>query len=366
MGSGRAAAVTDLFTRGPVTTFLQLARTGELRARTVADPARRSDHSEQTRLEVLRLLVTACGAEDYADLPPQINPQSKPVVATRPRTLFRSQLTTLADQAGAPRGRVRMLAMGAVVCDTGLRAGELCARTVEDLAPTLEELRVVRRPQGWSESEAYTELLPLSGLSRAALRRWLPERHDLLTAVGGTATALWVSLKPNHHGGRAVPAGTPLEPRGLAREWTRAVDDTNGQLAGEPSWEPLPRRMEQLRRGVTPKGTAAPMQADAERAAVLLDAVAARARALAALHREGETDSTAGLQARIEVRQAVREAWAEGIEHAVQLSVLAEAGLPDTASLAAAGWEPVLLAAIERDRGWGRPSKAATAQASHT
>ncbi|WP_405443108.1 hypothetical protein OG373_36975 [Streptomyces avidinii] len=43
----------------------------------------------------------------------------------------------------------------------------------------------------------------------------------------------------------------------------------------------------------------------------------------------------------------------------MQLQVLADAGLPDTASLAAAGWEPVLLDAIDRGQVWGRPSKAA-------
>ncbi|MFE5519896.1 hypothetical protein ACFQ9Q_19550 [Streptomyces virginiae] len=41
----------------------------------------------------------------------------------------------------------------------------------------------------------------------------------------------------------------------------------------------------------------------------------------------------------------------------MQLSALADVGLPDTVSLAAAGWEPVRLDAI--DRGQGRPSRAA-------
>lgn len=117
--------------------------------------------------------------------------------------------------------------------------------------------------------------------------------------------------------------------------------------------------MEQLRRGVEPDAIRAPMMPDAEKAAVLLDDVAARGRALAELRRAGEEGGTAGLQARIAVRQAVRDAWAEGIEHTVQLSTLAEAGLLDTASLAGAGWEPVLLDAIDRGQGWGRPSKAA-------
>ncbi|MEV5950397.1 hypothetical protein [Streptomyces sp. NPDC051993] len=121
--------------------------------------------------------------------------------------------------------------------------------------------------------------------------------------------------------------------------------------------------MEQLRRGVKPTAVRAPIVPDAEKAAVLLDDVAARGRALAELRRAGEENSTAELQARIAVRQAVRDAWAEGIEHTVQLSTLADAGLPDTASLAAAGWEPVLLASIDRGQGWGRPSRATAAGA---
>lgn len=355
------AGIRKVFAAEPVEVYLRLARTGQLRVRKAADPSRGSDNSEQTRLEVLKLLVTACGAEDFAELPPQPDPPSKSPVAKRPRSLLRTQLTDLADSPDATTGQLRMLAVGAVVCDTGIRAGEMCTRTVEDLSPTLEELRVVRRPQGWSQSEAFTELLTLSGLSRAALKRWLPERQQLLERVGGTATALWVSLHGNHHDGQTVPAGTPLMPRGLARAWTRAVAETNVEMAGQPSWEPLPTRMEQLRRGVKPTAVQAPMMPDAEKAAVLLDDVAARGRALAELRRAGEEGGTAELQARIAVRQAVRDAWAEGIEHTVQLSTLADAGLPDTASLAAAGWEPVLLDAIDRGQGWGRPSKAAAA-----
>ncbi|MFG2487858.1 hypothetical protein ACGFSI_34555 [Streptomyces virginiae] len=149
--------------------------------------------------------------------------------------------------------------------------------------------------------------------------------------VGGTATALWVSLPGNHLLGQTVPAGTPLMPRGLARAWTRAVAETNVEMAGQPSWEPLPTRMEQLRRGVEPTAVRAPMLPDAEKAAVLLDDVAARGRALAELRRAGEEGGTAELQARIGVRQAVRDAWAEAIEHTVLLSTHADAGLPDTA-----------------------------------
>ena len=354
---GKDAARSDLFARGHIEKYLELAAAGALRLRAARDPRKASDHSEKIRLEVLQLLVRALGIEDYADLPPQPDPPSKNPVAKRPRALLREQLQQLADAPGSTTSQIRMLAIGAIVCDTGVRAGEQCACTVEDLSPTVEELRVVRRPQGASEAEAYTELLALSGLSRDAVRRWLPERRALMARVGGTATALWVSLHGNHHDGQRVPSGTPLQPRGLARAWTRAVAETNDAMAGEPGWEPLPTRMEQLRRGVTPKATSAPMQPDAEKAAVLLDLVAARGAELSMLRAE-EKGTTAELAARVAARQAVRDAWAEGVEHTLQLSVLADAGLTDNASLTAAGWEPALLTAIDRGQGWGRPSKA--------
>ncbi|GLW04173.1 hypothetical protein [Streptomyces lavendulae] len=355
------ASVEEVFTCGPVDVYLCLARTGRLRVRQAADPSRGSGNSEQIRLEVLGLLVTACGAEGTADLPPQPDPPSKRPVTKRPRALLRAQLTELADAPAATTSQLRMLAAGAVVSDTGIRAGGMCACTTEDLSPTLEELRVVRRPQGWSESQAYTELVALSGLSRASLKRWLPERHQLLTRVAGTMTALWVSLHSNHHDGQAVPAGNPphapgpgprLDPGGRRDEhrdgWTAVLGAlAHAHGAAAP--------------GLAPKAVAAPMQPDAEKAAALLDEVDARARALAELRRMGEDGSTAELQARIAVRQAVRDAWAEGVEHTVQLTVLAEAGLTDSIALAAAGWEPVLLAAIDRSSGWGRPSKATAA-----
>ncbi|MFE5190039.1 hypothetical protein [Streptomyces sp. NPDC056628] len=129
-------------------------------------------------------------------------------------------------------------------------------------------------------------------------------------------------------------------------------------MAGEPSWNLLPTRMEQLRRGVSPKTSPAPRQPDAEQAAVLLDDVTECGRVLASVRRSGEPDTTEELEARVACRKAMRAAWAEGVEHAMQLSALVEVGLTDTADLTAVGWEPALLDAIERAAGWGRPSRA--------
>lgn len=351
------AEAGPMFRRRAVDAYLALAGRGELRVRQ-ATTATSGENSRQTRIEVLALLAKALGV--YADLPPQPDPAPKDPVPKRARSLLRSSLEEAADQVARP-GQIRMLAIGAVAVDTGARSGEHCACGIDDLAPSLEEIRIVRRPQGWSEAEAYVELIGLSGLSRAALRRWLVERDALLERVRGSATALWVSLHANHRGEHAVPPGTPLETRGLYRAWTRAVEQTNEQMAGEPSWVPLPARMEQLRRGVTPKVSPAPRQPDAERAIVLLDNVAECGRALAAARRSGEAGTTEELEARLACRKALREAWAEGIEHTMQLSVLAEAGMVDTESLTAAGWEPSLLKAVDRAAGWGRPSKAKVA-----
>jgi len=349
---GNDASARHLFQAVPIGAYLSLARRGELRVRKAADPAKGSDNSDQTRIEVLGMLVTACRAEAFAELPAQPDPPSKPAVAKRSRTLLRAALADVANRSDALPGQIRMLAIGATVADTAARAGELCSRTIEDLSPTMEELRILRCPQGAAETETWTEVVRLSALTRAAYQRWLPERLALLQQVRGSATALWVSLHGNHRDGRTVPAGTPLRPRGLARAWTKAVTHTNIEMAGQPSWSPLPVRMEQLRRGVSPDASMAPQEPDPEQAAQLAEEVFQSSAELAAV-RADSPGTTAELHARIAARQAAREAWAEGITHTMQLSVMAAAGLADDAALAAAGWEPQLLAAIDRAAGHG-------------
>ncbi|MEU3189473.1 hypothetical protein ABZ686_02260, partial [Streptomyces sp. NPDC006992] len=335
--------------------YLNLAATGQLRLRRTARTAS-GDHSRQIRIEVLALLARACGLPPA--LPPQPDPPSREPVPARPRGLLRASLTDLADRRDATPGQLRMLAIGCLVSDTGARAGELCSLTLEDLSPTLEEVRLLRRPQGWAEEEAYLEVVELTGLTRAALRRWLPERQALLQRVSGSASAVWVSLHGNHRHGQTTPPGTPLQPRGLARAWTKSVVTTNHQFGGEPGWEPLPTRMEQLRRGVEPVAEYAPHRPDAERAPLLTDDLTAAGAALAAARRDGEEDSTAELEARVAARQALRAAWAEGLEHTGLVDVLTQAGLQTDAELASAGWEPVLLHALHRRSGVGRPSRA--------
>ncbi len=351
-----AAEAKPLFRREAVEAYLTLAGRGALRVRRAASPAS-GDHSRQIRIEVLALLAKAAGV--YADLPPQPDPVRKQPVPKRARSLLRSSLEEAADQAARP-GQVRMLAIGAMVADSG--------------APARRGVCVAaRRPGAFARrgpDRAQTSGLERGGGLRRAGQsvRAVPGRP---APLAHRAARTHGACAGHHHGAVGLPAPQPpwraprpsrdpLEPRGLYRAWTRAVEQTNAQMAGEPSWVPLPTRMEQLRRGVNPKTSPAPRQPDAEQAVVLLDDVAACGRALAEVRRSGEPDTTEELEARLSCRKALRAAWAEGIEHAMQLSALVEAGLTDTADLTAAGWEPALLDAIERAAGWGRPSRAKT------
>ncbi|KRV50482.1 hypothetical protein AQ490_15485 [Wenjunlia vitaminophila] len=254
--AGAGASLAALLDSPAVTAYLALARRGELRTRVVPDPARVSDASMRVRADCLELVAGAAG------LPPPpaqrpVAPDPRPVVPSRQRSLLRRHLADQAGHRDADAGRVRLLALVGVVLDTGARAGELCALRVDDLADDLTTVRIVRRPQARSVSPPVTEVLPLSAPSRAALRHWLPAREELVAGLQGAKTALWVSVRSNHAGvldedGRASrrPAGMPLMPRGLARAYTRAVVRLNAEMAGRAGWEPLPYRLEQLRRAV--------------------------------------------------------------------------------------------------------------------
>ncbi|WP_461009957.1 tyrosine-type recombinase/integrase [Streptomyces capparidis] len=236
--------------------YLALAGRGELRTREVPDPKRVSDASMRVRVDCLELVARAAGLPP-PEPPRPAPPQPKPTVGARQRSLLRRHLADRAGHEGADAGRVRLLALIGVVLDTGARVGELCALRLDDLPGDLATVRVVRRPQARSVSPPVAEVLPLSGSTRTALRHWLAVREELVEAVRGGRTALWVSVRSNHAGvvgedGRVLrrPPGMPLMPRGLARAYTRAVVRLNAEMAGRPGWEPLPYRLEQLRRAV--------------------------------------------------------------------------------------------------------------------
>lgn len=189
--------------------------------------------------------------------------------------------------------RARLLALVAVVLDAGPRAGELAAMRLGDLGEGEATVRVVRRPQNFSAvrgedvaamvgvhrstvsmvlsgrapkisaatrqavEEAAAELAGEGPLvetyalregTRVAVRRWLKVRERLVAPLEGGKSALWVTVAA----GRWGPAGVPLTVNGLHGAVRRGVGALNWVMAGEHGWEPMPSRLEQLRRSVDP------------------------------------------------------------------------------------------------------------------
>lgn len=187
--------------------------------------------------------------------------------------------------------RSRLLAMVAIVLDSGTRSGELAALRLDDLADGLAAVRVRRRGQrpvnrvdeiaalaqvhpssvravlnGYVEARSEetrrrveaavanlpplpeVEWYPLRDGTRVAVRRWLETRESLVDAlpVEGGRSALWVTLQPS----KAGPAGITIRAQGLRQAYARGVEALNWLMAGEFGWEPLPTTMEQLRRAV--------------------------------------------------------------------------------------------------------------------
>ncbi|MCX4606868.1 hypothetical protein OG402_41305 [Streptomyces anulatus] len=299
--SSRSAA--QLFTWAALRPFWELAAAGELR------------HWEKDMgkpLPVTTLRVVRNCLEMLADrvlpegrrvrLPELEVPELKPTVDDRSLAALYRGMVDLAAQGPLVRDgtalsvedRTRLLAMVAVLLDSGPRSGEMAAQTLADLAPGEAAVGVRRRAQRLDEYRvgevaAATGVHPvtvtkvLSGLgndrfseatearvleaaaalppvpevewfelregSRVAVRRWLALRERLVSEdvpLTGQRTALWVTLTPS----KAGPIGIPLRPQGLRQAYARGITALNWVMAGAHGWEPLPTTMEQVRRSV--------------------------------------------------------------------------------------------------------------------
>ncbi|MGC0415826.1 tyrosine-type recombinase/integrase [Embleya sp. AB8] len=251
---GAGDSLAALLAGKPMRRYLDLARAGRLRTRAVAGAGTSTAASMRVRMDCLDILARAGSVPVVLPERPAM-PDLKPPVGARQRSLLLDWLTDQADRPGADAGRVRLFALVGVVLDTGARAGELCALRLTDVGRDEQALRIVRHPQARTITPAMTEILPLSTPTRSALRRWLDVREDLVWHAQGAVTAVWVSTRGNHAGlpdedgnPRRRPPGMPLMPRGLARAYTRTVVRLNVEMAGRVGWEPLPYRLEQLRR----------------------------------------------------------------------------------------------------------------------
>ncbi|MFC8722152.1 site-specific integrase [Kitasatospora sp. NPDC057198] len=261
-----AAALPALLAPDTVAAYLTAAERGLLRRKPAARPDQPSPTSMRVREDCLRILAT------HAGLPLTLPERDRPAVALRDVVAPRSRSILLghleqATRPGQDDARTRILAVIATVLDTGCRAGELCALRTRDVDLRRGTIRLTRLPQHRDpHTPPATETIALSPTTRAALRHWLTARarltvRDTARPSGPdneTTDALWVSIAPSGH----PRPGLPLYFRGLARAYARAVHDLNTDMAGQPGWHPLPRRMEPLRRAVELRPDDAPGPGD--------------------------------------------------------------------------------------------------------
>lgn len=298
---GRASRTAEqLFTWAALRPFWELAAAGELRhvARNVGRPLPLA--SLRIVRDCLSILARVVVPGKRVRLPSVPEPGLKPTVGGRSLVALYRGLVDLA--AAGPLGRdgtglsfedrTRLLAMVAIVLDAAPRRGELAAMTLDDVAGGEVAVAVRRRPQKagpnraeeiaalaevradtvravlWGQVErmsyatrhrvlaAIDELEPLPEVewyalregSRVAVRRWLSVRQDIVDRVPleGAKTALWVTLSATHLG----PPGLPITALRLGAAYVRGITALNWVMAGEYGWEPMPTRLEQLRRSV--------------------------------------------------------------------------------------------------------------------
>ncbi|MER7850599.1 site-specific integrase [Kitasatospora sp. NPDC096077] len=249
-----ADSLDTLLAPDTLATYLTAAERGLLRRKPAARPDHASPASMRIREDCLRILGARAGTTVTlpARKPPRV--ELRPVVAARPRSILLGHLEHSAHP-GRSESRSRILAIIGTVLDTGCRAGELCALRTDDVDLHRGTIRLTLLPQHRNpHTTPATQTVVLSHFTQAAMRDWLTVRSHLVardtTKPAGpgneTTDALWVSIAPSGH----PRPGLPLHFRGLARAYVRAIHDLNTDMAAEPGWHPLPRRMEQLRRAI--------------------------------------------------------------------------------------------------------------------
>ncbi|MGW2843976.1 helix-turn-helix domain-containing protein [Streptomyces sp. NPDC001274] len=307
---GRSSRTAEqLFTWAALRPFWDLAAAGELRARgEVGRPLPLA--SQRVVLDCLQMLARLAVPGKQLRLPVLPQPELK---ATVPDRSLASLYRGLVDMAGTGplerdgtaltyEDRTRLLAMVAILLDAAPRSGELAAMRLDDLAAGEAAVGVRRRqqkgaPNRAEEIAALAEVHPATVLavlrgrldqmseatrqrvlaavdelgpapevewyllregSRVAVRRWLEVREGLVeeAPLTGGRTGLWVTLHPS----KAGPPGITLLPDGLRRAYVRGITALNFVMAGMHQWEPLPVKMEQVRRSVS----AVPLEARPE------------------------------------------------------------------------------------------------------
>lgn len=293
-------SVGRLFAPEVLGAVFDLAVAGELRHRAEDRGRELPVASQRVFLDCVALLGPVAAPGVALVLPVLPQPELKPTVAHGSlEALYRGMVDLAAvgplsrDGIGLSyEQRARLLAMVAIVLDAAPRSGELAALGVADLAAGESAVGVRRRQQRGpaprreeiaalaqvhpesvravlggrleARSEATrqrvlaaveelgpppeVEWYPLRDGSRVAVRRWLEVREQVVEALPltGSRRGLWVTLMAS----KAGPPGVTLLPDGLRRSYAKGIAALNWVMAGQRGWEPLPVRMEQVRRSV--------------------------------------------------------------------------------------------------------------------
>ncbi|MBY8883148.1 hypothetical protein [Actinacidiphila acidipaludis] len=289
----------ELFGDEALRTFWRLATTGRLWMRERDVGKAPSGATLRIVRDCLGILAAEVCPGEAVWLPTVAQPEPKAVVPPAQLPVLYRKLADMASDAPVERGgialskedRVRLLALVAVVLDTGARSSELAAMRLDDLGAGEGTVWVRRSPQnasdlpqrvvagqaGVGEDVVHRVMTGRGGVapgSRAkvlaalerlgeggpaveryalrpgtavALRQWLRVRAGLVARLQGTQSALWVSLKANQWQGEP---GFALRPQGIRKAYTRGAVALNGLMAGRYGWSPLPTTLEQLRRTV--------------------------------------------------------------------------------------------------------------------
>ncbi|MBM9510015.1 hypothetical protein [Actinacidiphila acididurans] len=248
-------AVASLFEESALRAFWGLAVAGRLRSRGDGTVRPLAAPTRRVVRDCLGILADVVVPGRDVWLPEVQQPRPKATVPPGQLAVLYRRLVDMASDAPvegggmslSPEDRVRLLAMMAVVLDTGARSGELESMRLPDLAAGESRLLVRRVPQN-GDHLAYEEVCELREGTGVAVRRWLRVRRRLVAPLEGAAPdALWVSLRPNQW---QPEPGFPLKAQGIQKAYGRGAVALNGLMAGRSGWVPLPTTLEQVRRAV--------------------------------------------------------------------------------------------------------------------
>lgn len=249
-------SVAGVFADDVLHEFWDRAVAGELRVRAGGAGDALAVASRRVVRDCLGILADGAVPGRAVWLPVVVQPEPRSVVPRRQLGVMYRRLVDMASDAPVeragirlrPEHRARLLAMVAVVLDTGCRSVELQEMRLDDLADGLGVLVVRRHAQNGSHLPVAVQECALRDGTQVALRRWLRVRAGLVDRLEGTKPdALWVGLTA----GRQVPApGFPLKARGIQRSYATGAVALNHLMAGRRGWSPLPTTLEQLRRAV--------------------------------------------------------------------------------------------------------------------